>query len=74
MTIPDWIPPWLKEGVAPFLAIVTVLGGFIMIYVKPDSKTEVIVLMTMVLQYYFGSSKSSQAKDDTIKAAMEKTE
>jgi hypothetical protein len=66
----DWLPPWLKDGVAPLLAVLVILGGFVLICIKPDTKTEIVVLMTMVLQYYFGSSKSSAAKDETIKAAF----
>jgi len=73
MDLSKLLPPWLREGgVGPFLAVITIVGGFAMIYLKPDCKTEIIVLMTMVLQFYFGSSKSSQAKDETINAAMKK--
>ena len=67
----DWIPPWLKEGVAPLLAVIVVVGGFLVIAYLPDAKTEIVGLMTYVLAYYFGSSKSSQAKDEVIKEQME---
>ena len=74
MAPPDWIPPWLSEGVAPLLAIITIVGGFVVIWHKPELKTEVVAMMTMVLMFYFGSSKGSQAKDNTIKDQLEKGE
>lgn len=78
-----WIPAWLKEGVAPFLAILVVVGGFATIWYVPTAKTEMCVMMTLVLSFFFGSSKSSQtkdevigsqlaAKDDTIKEQLDK--
>ncbi len=66
----DWIPPWLKDGVAPLLAIMVIIGGFMVIIYLPDAKTEIVGLMTYVLAYYFGSSRSSQAKDEVIKDQM----
>jgi uncharacterized membrane protein YfcA len=72
MTTPDWLPPWLKEGVAPLLAVMVVVGGFLVIRFNPESKTEAVAMMMLVLGYYFGSSKSSAAKDDTIKEQLEK--
>lgn len=41
------------------------------IYYKPENKTEIIGLMTLVLSFYFGSSKGSERKDETIKEALE---
>jgi uncharacterized membrane protein YfcA len=67
----DWIPPWLKDGVAPLLAVIIVVGGFLVIIYMPDAKTEIVGLMTYVLAYYFGSSRSSQAKDEVIKDQMQ---
>ena len=72
MTTPDWIPPWLKDGVAPLLAVLVVVGGFLIIVYRPEAKTEIVGLMTLVLAFYFGSSKSSQAKDEVIKNELEK--
>ena len=72
MTTPDWIPPWLKDGVAPLLAVLVVVGGFLIIIYRPEAKTEIVGLMTLVLAFYFGSSKSSQAKDEVIKDQLEK--
>ena len=72
MTTPDWIPPWLKDGVAPLLAVLVVVGGFLIIIYRPEAQTEIVGLMTLVLAFYFGSSKSSQAKDEVIKDQLEK--
>lgn len=58
---------WMKDAVAPVLAVITVVGGFSMLYLRPENKTEIIGLMTLVLAFYFGSSKGSQDKDQTIK-------
>jgi hypothetical protein len=67
----EWIPPWLKEGVAPLLSVMVIAGGFFVLLYRPEVKTETIALMTMVLGFYFGSSKSSQAKDETISKVIE---
>lgn len=71
MTEPSWIPPWLKDGVAPLLAILVTIGGFLIIIYRPEAKTEIIGLMTLVLAFYFGSSRSSQAKDDAISTQLQ---
>jgi len=60
------IPPWLKDSVAPLLAILVVVGGFVMMYLKPEQKTEIAGMITVVLMFYFGSSKGSQDKDQII--------
>lgn len=60
------LPVWLVESVAPLLAILVVVFGFGIIIYRPEAKTEIVALMTMVLSFYFGSSKSSQAKDAAI--------
>ena len=67
----EWLPSWLKDGVAPLLAVMVVGGGFFVLFYRPEVKTETIALMTMVLGFYFGSSKSSQAKDETISKVIE---
>ena len=73
-TPPKWLPPWLKDGVAPLLAILVVVGGLLIVCFRPESKTEIVGMITMVLAFYFGSSRSSQAKDDVISNALEKKE
>jgi len=60
------MPPWLRDSVAPLLAIIVVVGGFVMMYLKPEQKTEIASMITVVLMFYFGSSKGSQDKDATI--------
>lgn len=67
---PSWIPPWLKEGVAPLLAVIIIIGGFATLWIHPELKTETIAVMMAVVMFYFGSSKSSQAKDDTISTQL----
>ena len=72
MGTPDWIPPWLVEGVAPLLAVMIITGGFLVLFYKPEVKTETVAMMMAVIGYYFGSSKGSQAKDNTIKDQLDK--
>lgn len=57
---------WMKDAVAPVLSFLVTVGGFLIIYFKPENKTEIIGLMTLVLTFYFGSSKGSERKDETI--------
>lgn len=64
------VSPWWKESVAPVLAILIVVGGFLVICYKPEAKTEIVALMVMVIGFYFGSSKSSQSKDETISTQL----
>ncbi len=56
----------LIDAIAPILAIIVTVMGFVMIFVKPETKTEIIGLMTLVLAFYFGSSKGEQDKNKTI--------
>jgi hypothetical protein len=60
------------KGVAPILAVMVTGAGFLLIYVKPEVKTEIIGLMTLVLSFYFGSSKGSEAKNDVIKEQLKR--
>ena len=74
---------WINKNVASMLAIVSVLGGLVLLYlfatVKVDSANEKIVLiiigilsgvLTQVTSYYFGSSSGSAKKDDTMGKAL----
>ena len=74
MTYDNWIPPWLKEGVAPLLAVIIVCFGFATIWYRPECKTEIIAIMMAVIGFYFGSSKGSQEKDTTISNALQSKE
>jgi hypothetical protein len=55
----DQQPIWWKDSVVPILAII-----------RPEAKTETVAIVMVVVGYYFGSSKSSQAKDDTISTQL----
>lgn len=62
---------WLSTvTVSSALAVIVTVGGFLTIYLKPELKTETIGLMTLVLAYYFGSSKGSAGKDAVIAEVM----
>ena len=65
-------PIWWKDSVVPLLAIITLVGGFVVVWFRPDAKTEIVAMMVMVLSFYFGSSKGSQVKDETIKEQLDK--
>lgn len=61
---------WLSKNVPAILALVVIVVGFILLGTTKDAdvRTAVVGLMTLVLGFYFGSTSSSRAKDDTIKA------
>jgi len=58
--------PWWLVSVAPLLAIIIVVGGFLVIVYAPSAKTETVGMMMLVLGFYFGSSQGSQNKSETI--------
>lgn len=60
---------WLAKNVPAILSItVVIVGFFLLAFTKEaDVRTAVVGLMTLVLGFYFGSSATSKAKDDTIK-------
>lgn len=59
---------WLSKNVAAILALLVVAVGFILLGTTKDAdvRTAVVGLMTLVLGFYFGSTASSKAKDETI--------
>lgn len=61
---------WLSKNVPAILALIVIVVGFILLGTTKDAdvRTAVVGLMTLVLGFYFGSTSSSRAKDDTIKA------
>lgn len=63
----------LSKNVPAYLAIIVIVCGFFMLATKTDPNiiTAVVGLMTLVLGFYFGSSKSSRDKDEAIKALTE---
>lgn len=59
---------WLAKNVAAILALLVVVVGFVLLGTTKDAdvRTAVVGLMTLVLGFYFGSTASSRAKDETI--------
>jgi len=55
----------LKDNAGPIIGIITVVGGFVMMWFKPEAKVE--TLMMAVLTFYFGSSWGSRLKDEAFK-------
>lgn len=56
----------IKEVTPAVLAFIVVCGGFVTMYLKPEAKTEIIGLMTLVLSFYFGSSRGSEEKNKAL--------
>lgn len=65
---------WLPKNVPAILALVVVIGGGAILAMtsEPDVRTAVVGLMTLVLGFYFGSSRGSKEKDDVMAAAVRK--
>ena len=61
---------WLSKNVPAILALTVVTVGFLLLGTTKDAdvRTAVVGLMTLVLGFYFGSTSSSRAKDDSIRA------
>jgi hypothetical protein len=61
---------WLPKNIAAILALIVTLGGGAIMWAteQADVRTAVVGLMTLVLGFYFGSSRGSQLKDQTIAA------
>ena len=61
---------WLSKNVPAILALVVIIVGFLLLGTTKDAdvRTAVVGLMTLVLGFYFGSTASSRAKDDSIRA------
>ena len=59
---------WLSKNIASILALIAITGGGSMLAWSPESdvRTAAVGLITMVLGFYFGSSRSSKGKDDVI--------
>ena len=60
---------WLAKNIPAILALIVISVGFILLGSTKDAdvRTAVVGLMTLVLGFYFGSTASSRAKDDTIR-------
>lgn len=61
---------WLAKNVPAILALVVIIVGFVLLGItkEADVRTAVVGLMTLVLGFYFGSSSTSRAKDETIRS------
>jgi hypothetical protein len=61
---------WLPKNIVALLALIVLLGGGALLWSteEPEVRTAVVGLMTLVLGFFFGSSRGSQAKDATIAA------
>jgi hypothetical protein len=61
---------WLSKNTPAILALGVVGFGFVLLAFtrEPDVRTAVVGLMTLVLGFYFGSSSSNRAKDETIRS------
>ncbi len=61
---------WLPKNIAAVLALIVTVGGGVILWTtqEADVRTATVGLMTRVLGFYFGSSRGSQLKDETIAA------
>lgn len=61
---------WLPKNIAAVLALIVTVGGGAILWAtqEADVRTATVGLMTLVLGFYFGSSRGSQLKDETIAA------
>lgn len=59
---------WLNQNIMPILALITVFGGAVMLYTnqETDVRMAAVSMMTMVLGYFFGSSKGSKDKQELL--------
>lgn len=59
---------WLNQNIMPLLALITILGASILLYISAenDVKMAAVSFITMVLGYFFGSSKGSKDKQDQL--------
>lgn len=59
---------WLNQNIMPILALITVIGSsFILWYAdESDVKMAAVSFITMVLGYFFGSSKGSKDKQEAL--------
>ena len=66
---------FLKTNIQGIIALIVVIGGYWTIWysnVNQTDKNQIYMLMVMVLSFYFGSSRSTTKKDETIANELEK--
>ena len=64
-----------KTNIQGLLALIIIIGGLCILAFQnasSDIKIAVVGLMSSVLGYYFGSSRSTAKKDETIANMIEK--
>ena len=59
---------WLAKNITSVLALIVVIGGGAMLGISSNSdvRNAAVVIITLVLGFYFGSTSSSQRKDAMI--------
>lgn len=59
---------WLNQNIMPILALLTVIGSssLLTISTESDVKMAAVSFITMVLGYFFGSSKGSKDKQEQL--------
>lgn len=59
---------WLAKNIVPILALIVVIGGGAVITWSPhtDVRMAAVGIVTLVLGYFFGTTKNSGTKDTTI--------
>lgn len=59
---------WLSKNIVPILALIVVIGGGVGIVFspEPDVRLGLTSVVTLVLGFYFGTTKNSSLKDSTI--------
>ncbi len=66
---------FLKANITGIIALTIIVGGLYGLLFNSSSsdiKIAIVGLMTNVLQYYFGNSKSASDKDKTISDSINK--
>lgn len=64
-----------RTNIQGIIALIIIIGGFVFLgFLNPNETTSVSIinLMIMVVSYYFGSSRSTAKKDETIANLIEK--
>jgi len=59
---------WLNQNIMPILALITVFGSSALLWLSTESdvKMAAVSFITMVLGYFFGSSKGSKDKQELL--------
>lgn len=65
---------WLNQNIMPMLALITVTSAGLLLWLSPeaDVKMAATSFITMVLGYFFGSSKGSKDKQELLNKVADK--